>query len=316
MKDESTVPAREQARPDSADVPGHAVPPDLLPPAERPPRSRVRGGGHTVAHGQKRRFWRSLPGAITAAAGLISAIAALVGGLVTVGFIGGSHPVAASTATPNTSSPSIVPSGSRPATSPLVSSPPTSSQAPGSPPPSSQAPGSQAPGSPPPGSPPPTSPPPTSPPPTSPPPVRVDQVDDPTWTGGVVNIAPENRDSQVFTPSLPHLIAIEVALMTINAGRGGDTVTLTILDGNGQKVAAASAAIAEGFDGFWRFNLPAGGPPVTPGQPLTMVLQDSGKIVFGWKYVDGRPYPGGQASFDGSTFGTNDFLFRTYGAAQ
>ena len=144
----------------------------------------------------------------------------------------------------------------------------------------------------------------------------MDQVDDPAWTGGVVNIAPENRDSQVFTPSLPHLIAIEVALMTINAGRGGDTVTLTILDGNGLKVATASAAMPAGFDGFWKFNLPDGGPPVTPGQPLTMMLQDSGKIVFGWKYVAGRPYPRGQADFAGSTFGTNDFLFRTYGAAQ
>jgi hypothetical protein len=146
--------------------------------------------------------------------------------------------------------------------------------------------------------------------------VLVDQVDDPTWTGGVVNIAPANRDSQVFTPSLPHLIAIEVALMTINAGRGGDTVTLTILDGNGQQVATASAAVAAGFDGFWRFDLPDGGPPVTPGQPLTILLQDSGKIVFGWKYAGGRPYPSGQANFAGSTFGTNDFLFRTYGARQ
>jgi hypothetical protein len=144
----------------------------------------------------------------------------------------------------------------------------------------------------------------------------VDQVDDPAWTGGVVNIAPANRDSQVFVPSLPRLVAIEVAITTINAGRGGDTVTLTILAGNGQQVAATSAAIAEGFDGFWRFDLPDGGSAVTPGQPLTMMLQDSGKTVFGWKYVGGSPYPRGQAYFNGSTFGTNDFLFRTYGAQE
>jgi hypothetical protein len=104
--------------------------------------------------------------------------------------------------------------------------------------------------------------------------------------------------------------------MTINAGRGGDTVTLTVRDGNGVNIATASAAVAAGFDGFLRFNLADGGPPVTPGQPLTMMLQDSGKLVFGWKYVPGSPYPRGQAIFDGSTFGTNDFLFRTYGAAQ
>ena len=261
--------------------------------------------------GQKRRFWRSLPGAITAAAGLISAIAALVGGLVTVGLIGGSHSVAASTATSSASSSDIVLSGSRPAASPLLSGPLSNGPAPNSPPASSPAPSSPIPSSPTPSSPTPSSS--TS---SNPPPVRLDQVDDPAWTGGVVNIAPANRDSQVFTPSLPHLIAIEVALMTINAGRGGDTVTLTILDGNGQQVATASAAVAAGFDGFWRFNLADGGPPVTPGQPLTMMLHDSGTLVFGWKYVAGRPYPRGQANFDGSTFGTNDFLFRTYGAAQ
>jgi len=104
--------------------------------------------------------------------------------------------------------------------------------------------------------------------------------------------------------------------MTINAGRGGDTVTLTILTGSGQALAATSASIQEGFDGFWRFYLPDGGLTVVRGEPLTMMLQDSGKIAFGWKYVAGNPYPGGQAYFYGSTFGTNDFLFRTYGAQQ
>jgi hypothetical protein len=146
--------------------------------------------------------------------------------------------------------------------------------------------------------------------------VVVDQVNDPAWMGGVVNIAPANRDSQVFVPSLPHLVAVEVAIMTINAGRGGDTLTLTVLDGSGQQVATISAAIAEGFDGFWRFDLPDGGPAVTPGQPLTIMLQDGGKTVFGWKYAGSNSYPQGQAFFAGSTFGSNEFLFRTYGAQQ
>jgi len=43
-----------------------------------------------VATKDKRGFWKTLPGIITAAAGLISAIAALIGGLIAAGVIGGS----------------------------------------------------------------------------------------------------------------------------------------------------------------------------------------------------------------------------------
>lgn len=39
----------------------------------------------------RQRFWKTLPGIITATAGLISAVAALVGGLIAAGIIGGSH---------------------------------------------------------------------------------------------------------------------------------------------------------------------------------------------------------------------------------
>ena len=51
----------------------------------------------------RRRFWKTLPGIITATAGLISAIAALIGGLIAAGFITVSHPIvtAASTRTPS-----------------------------------------------------------------------------------------------------------------------------------------------------------------------------------------------------------------------
>jgi hypothetical protein len=264
-----------------------------------------------VTSKHRRGFWKSLPGVITAAAGLMSATAGLIGGLVATGFIGGSHQVGASTISHSTSSHSTPGTGTPSSGTSIGGTSGNGTSAGGTtsggtpsywPPPSSSPAGSSPPSSAPPSSSPP------------PPAVLVDQVDDPAWTGGVVNIAPANRDSQVFVPSLPHLVAIEVAIMTINAGQGGDTVTLTILDGNGQQVATTSASVAEGFDGFLRFDLPDGGPAVTPGQPLTMMLQDGGKTVFGWKYVGGSPYSRGQAYFNGSTFGTNDFLFRTYGA--
>lgn len=291
--------------------------------SDEAPQSQVRGGkGETEQPGS---FWKSFPGAVTAAAGLISAIAALVGGLVAVGVIGGPHPVPGSAISPaglhssiaasavpgsNVTSAVVVKSAqgggtqvgggtqigpapgiSTPATATATASPSDTRTATASPSTGATSSG-------------------------SPPLVLVDQVNDPAWTGGAENIEPSNQDSQVFTPSLPHLIAVEVALITINAGRGGDTVTLTVVDGSGVQIATASAAIAEGWDGFWRFSFSAGGPPVTPGQPLTMILQDTGKSVFGWKYVPGNPYPRGQAEFGGSTFGTNDFLFRTYGARE
>ena len=141
----------------------------------------------------------------------------------------------------------------------------------------------------------------------------VDQQNNPAWTRGAVNIAPVNKVSQTFVPSLPWLISVEVALMTGNAGRGGDQITLTVLGAGDVKLASAALPLSEGFDGFLRFNLPGGGISVTPGQPITIMLQDTGKIVFWWKYNNRNPYTSGKAYFYGSAFQDNDFLFRTYG---
>jgi microsomal dipeptidase-like Zn-dependent dipeptidase len=141
----------------------------------------------------------------------------------------------------------------------------------------------------------------------------LDQANNPTWTGGATNIAPANKVSQIFVPSLPCLGGVEVALKTGNRGRGGDQVTLKILGADGRQLSSTSANIPEGFDGFWRFNLPGGGISVTPGKPITILLQDTGKTVFWWKYKNGNPYPAGPSSFYGSPYGDNDFFFKTYG---
>lgn len=142
----------------------------------------------------------------------------------------------------------------------------------------------------------------------------LDQENNPPWTGAATNIAPENQVSQIFTPTLPVLVGVEVALMTGNSGRGGDQVTLSILGATGVTMASSSANVPEGFDGFWRFDLPGGGLSVTPGQPFMIRLRDTGKIVFWWKYKNGNTYPAGQAYFYGSVFSDNDFYFKTYGS--
>lgn len=139
--------------------------------------------------------------------------------------------------------------------------------------------------------------------------LTVDQENNPRWTGGAVNIAPANQVSQSFVPSRSCLAAVEVGLKTGNPGRGGDQVTLKILGSNNQLLASTSASIPEGFDGFWRFNLPGGGVNVTPGQTITMKIEDTNKIVFFWKYQGNNSYAAGQAFFYGST---NDMLFKTY----
>jgi fibronectin type III domain protein len=148
-----------------------------------------------------------------------------------------------------------------------------------------------------------------------PPPPAVDQTNDTAWTGGATNIVPANRVRQVVVPSRPRLRAVEVALMTGNPGYGGDQVTLTVLAVDGAVLVKTSAAIPQGFDGFWRFELPGSGTAVIPDEPLTLLLEDTGRNAFWWKYTGGNPYPAGPAYFGDNIFGDNDFLFRTYGSS-
>jgi DNA-binding beta-propeller fold protein YncE len=142
----------------------------------------------------------------------------------------------------------------------------------------------------------------------------LDQVNNPDWTGGATNFVPVNQVSQTFVPSLPYLRVVEVALMTGNPGQGDDQVTLKILGFGNQELTSITANIPEGFDGFWRFNLPGEGISVTPGEPITILLQDTGKVTFWWKYNTGNPYLAGQAYVYGSPFNNFDFFFKTYGS--
>jgi hypothetical protein len=143
----------------------------------------------------------------------------------------------------------------------------------------------------------------------------LDQVNSPAWTGAAVSISPTNGASQSFTPKQACLVGIDVDLMTAYRGRGGDTVTLTVhRSADTSPLGSASAAIPEGFNGYWRFRF---SPPLqlSAGEPVTFRVVDTGKTVFFWKHATNDPYPAGQGVFAGSRFFTNDFLFRTYGAA-
>jgi len=141
----------------------------------------------------------------------------------------------------------------------------------------------------------------------------LDQVNNPEWKGGSINIVPVNQVGQTFIPTLPKLVAIEIDLRTANTGRGGDQVTMRILDLNNQTLFTGSATIAEGFEGFSRFNISSQGRSVDIGKPLTITVQDTSKNVFHWKYSEGNTYRNGNALFEGKPFESNDFYFKTYG---
>lgn len=123
------------------------------------------------------------------------------------------------------------------------------------------------------------------------------------------------QSAQTVMPTLGCLTRVDVGLMTGNHGRGGDQVTLTVGDLYSARIyAKVTAAIPEGFDGYWRFDMPAGGVEV-PRNAVVLELRDSGKNVFWWRYEEGDPYPGGFYIFAGMGNANRDYVFKTYGKA-
>ena len=79
----------------------------------------------------------------------------------------------------------------------------------------------------------------------------LDQANEPVWSGAAVSISPKNEASQSFTPKFERLTGIEVALMTVGRGQGGDDVTLTLEGGAAsQPLASSRAAIPRWLRGL------------------------------------------------------------------
>jgi beta-lactamase regulating signal transducer with metallopeptidase domain len=111
------------------------------------------------------------------------------------------------------------------------------------------------------------------------------------WT----NMVPPNQNGQTFTATRPHITGVEVDLITGNPRPGDrDTLTLTLATLGGDVLAQVHRTLASGRDGWVCFAMPPGGIDVTPGETLALHLEDTGKVIFGWRYgVDG--YPRGHA---------------------
>lgn len=142
----------------------------------------------------------------------------------------------------------------------------------------------------------------------------VDQSNAPAQPGGGAHHITV-QSAQTVMPTLGCLTRVDVGLTTGNRGRGGDQVTLTVSDlYNARVYAKVTAAVPEGFDGYWRFDMPAGGVEV-PRSAIVLDLRDSGKNVFWWRYEEGDPYPGGFYIFGGAGNANRDYVFKTYGKA-
>ena len=145
---------------------------------------------------------------------------------------------------------------------------------------------------------------------------ELDQSNMPEWAGGWSIIGKGTtvvRFAQTFMPQRSRLTAIEIDVLTGNRGRGDDVITASILDGD-RVLAAVSQSVREGFDGVLRFEFLPPGLMVTPGAPLRLVVEDTNRDVFGWRYGL-NTYPQGVALFNGVPWnnGVFDFRFRTYG---
>lgn len=139
----------------------------------------------------------------------------------------------------------------------------------------------------------------------------LDQVNEPAWSGAWTNMFPGNS-GQSFTPTLAQLTAIEISILTGNAGRGGDQITLSLWDGS-LMLSEETVDVQEGFDGWLRFEFPTP-VEVQPGTQYVFRVEDTGQVVFGWRYA-GNTYAQGDRLFLSDPDPSSDFFFRTYAEA-
>jgi hypothetical protein len=140
---------------------------------------------------------------------------------------------------------------------------------------------------------------------------RFELADDET---GWSNMVPPNRSGQTFTATRPHITGIEVDLVTGNPKVGGsDTLTLSLSTLGGDVLVQAHRTLLSGHNGWVCFAMPEGGIDVTPGEMLALRLEDTGKVLFGWRY-GGDGYPRGHALWAGRPDRRFDRAFRVHDA--
>jgi len=140
----------------------------------------------------------------------------------------------------------------------------------------------------------------------------LDQANTAEWRQGWTNLS--NSVRQTFKPSLPRLTAVEVELVVANPGPSQGSVSMTLLNADGQPLLAAEKTLLVDHSDHALFLLPDRFR-VSPGKAYSIQISDGALGLFGWKYVAGG-YNRGDAWFNDKPFSKdarNTFLFRTFG---
>ena len=142
---------------------------------------------------------------------------------------------------------------------------------------------------------------------------KVDQSNLPEWAGGWTHINPDPNGQarmwQTFTPGRPNITAVDIDILTVNPGRGDDTLTVEIAK-DGEILASEERHVEDGFEGLLRFEFDEA-IDVVPGELYELKVHDTGLTRFGWKYASNTYDAGRRYVFADERPGT-DWLFRTY----
>jgi len=146
---------------------------------------------------------------------------------------------------------------------------------------------------------------------------KIDQSNLPPWAGGWTHINPTADGQanmwQTFTPGHSNITAVEIDILTVNPGRGEDTLTVEIAK-NGQILASADRFVQDGFDGLLRFEF-AEAVAVESGELYELKVRDTGKTRFGWKFAS-NTYDSGSRYVFASERPDSDWLFQTYATVE
>jgi hypothetical protein len=141
----------------------------------------------------------------------------------------------------------------------------------------------------------------------------VDQSNLTEWGGGWTHINPDPNGQarmwQTFTPEYENITAVEIDILTVNAGDFNDIITVEIAK-DGEILASIELNVEYGFDGLLRFEF-AESVLVIPGELYELKVHDTGLTRFGWKYA-ANTYESGSRYVSANERPGTDWFFQTY----
>jgi parallel beta-helix repeat protein/predicted outer membrane repeat protein len=141
----------------------------------------------------------------------------------------------------------------------------------------------------------------------------VDQSNLPEWAGGWTHINPDPNGQarmwQTFKPDYSNITAVEIDILTVNAGDFNDIITVEITK-DGKVLASTERNVEYGFEGLLRFEFDEA-IDIVPGELYELKVHDTGLTRFGWKYAS-NAYDRGSRYVSAIDHPGTDWFFRTY----